>query len=678
MSSGNPFRRAPPPPSQSSRPPDEFSSQDQDDRPVTPPKDPKKAAKKKKKVVIMTLPHSPEEPPKHIPPRLSDGMRVGSPPPSTKQPASALTLDQLRQLKDEGHADTDSITSADSDLQEAIANTRKNSGTGVLPPPAVSFGVNRPIDKPAPYSDFGAQSEASGPAEGGAGEAGGKVGGGGGGGSTSRAPVNPFARTLQTQEAGYGLQKTQSEEDSKVEAEGGRRGRQTLDVDAFKNLLMTGSATPSPPTGQSPQPQQRRPETNDSASKEPNADSRQSMFDTQHEPNVPHPESPRTSFDDGQFHEPSSEDEDDDEEVEENEHSSILGPQSSRPVAEGPPRPPKHTHGRAYPQTVSFADFDTDLPPSAPKTPPANKEHQPAIPNQEPKRPSLSRHASDLNKPLPAPPQGDAIAEAASHSNEPQAQQNKRPPPPPPASRRQGQGTTPQGRARSTSNLSQNSSIHQADSETSSLRGAQGGKAAPPPPPSRRSHQQPATSHAASPAIETPPAAPSPGPAASAGEGKAIPPPPPRRSMHAATAAAGAVNRTPSNSSRSSIPRSESLSGSTSTATQPAEKAPPAPPPRRGGATKRNSMDGPPSALNNRRASGERRVSGQSLGSETSSLKQVGEGTEEENGLSEEGKVAPGSDPSSPPQPPERDILADMQAFQDEIEALRRAQQGGG
>ncbi|KAI7287658.1 hypothetical protein KC345_g372 [Hortaea werneckii] len=677
MSSGNPFRRAPPPPSQSSGPPDESSLQDQDDRPVTPPKDPKKAAKKKKKVVIMTPPHSPEEPPKHIPPRLSDGMRVGSPPPSTKQPASALTLDQLRQLKDEGHADTDSITSADSDLQEAIANTRKNSGTGVLPPPAVSFGVNRPIDKPAPYSDFGAQSEASGPAEGGAGGGGGKAGGGEGGGSTSRAPANPFARTLQTQEAGYGLQKTQSEEDSKVEGEGGRRGRQTLDVDAFKSLLMTGSATPSPPAGQSPQPQQRRPDTDESASKEPNADSRpSSMFDTQHEPNIPHPESPRTSFDDGQFHEPSSEDED--EQVEENEHSSILGPQSSRPVAEGPPRPPKHTHGRAYPQTVSFADFDTDLPPSAPRTPPASKEHQPAVPNQEPKRPSLSRHASDLNKPLPAPPQGDATTDAASNSSEPQAQQNKRPPPPPPASRRHGQGTTPQGRARSTSNLSQNSSIHQADSETSSLRGAEAGKTAPPPPPSRRSHQQPATSHTASPAIETPPAAPSPGPAASAGEGKAIPPPPPRRSMHAATAAAGAVNRTPSNSSRSSIPRSESLSGSTSIATQPAEKAPPAPPPRRGGATKRNSMDGPPNALNNRRASGERRVSGQSLGSETSSLKQVGEGTEEENGLSDEGKLAADSDPSSPPQPPERDILADMQAFQDEIEALRRAQQGGG
>ncbi|KAI6798569.1 hypothetical protein KC363_g5360 [Hortaea werneckii] len=675
MSSGNPFRRAPPPPSQSSGPSDESSLRDQDDRPVTPPKDPKKAAKKKKKVVIMTPPHSPEEPPKHIPPRLSDGMRVASPPPSTKQPASALTLDQLRQLKDEGHADTDSITSADSDLQEAIANTRKNSGTGVLPPPAVSFGVNRPIDKPAPYSDFGAQSETKGTAEGGSEESGGRAGGSGGGGATSGAPANPFARTLQTQEAGYGLQKTQSEEDRKVEAEGGRRGRQTLDVDAFKNLLMTGSATPSPPAGQSPQPQQRNPDINDSASKETNADSRPSMFDTQHETDVPHPESPRTSFDDGQFHEPSSEDED--EEVEENEHSSILGPQSSRPVAEGPPRPPKHTHGRAYPQTVSFADFDTDLPPSAPRTPPANKEHQPAVPNQGPKRPSLSRHASDLNKPLPAPPQGDATADAASHSNEQQAQQNKRPPPPPPASRRQGQGTTPQGRARSTSNLSQNSSIHQADSETSSLRGAESGKAVPPPPPSRRSHQQPATSHAASPAIETPPAAPSPGPAASAGEGKAVPPPPPRRSMHAATAAAGAVNRTPSNSSRSSIPRSESVSGSTSTANQPAEKAPPAPPPRRGGATKRNSMDGPPNALNNRRASGERRVSGQSLGSDTSSLKQVGEGTEE-NGLSEEGKVAPDSNPSSPPQPPERDILADMQAFQDEIEALRKAQHGGG
>ncbi|KAI7175422.1 hypothetical protein KC316_g9769 [Hortaea werneckii] len=614
MSSGNPFRRAPPPPSQGSNLPDESSLQDQDDRPVTPPKDPKKAAKKKKKVVIMTPPHSPEEPPKHLPPRLSDGMRTGSPPLSTKQPASALTLDQLRQLKDEGHTDTDSITSADSDLQEAIANTRKNSGTGVLPPPA-------------------------------------------------------------TQEAGYGLQKTQSEEDSRTEAEGGRRGRQTLDVDAFKNLLMTGSATPSPPAGPSPQPQQRSPDTNDSASKEMNTDSRPSMFDTQHESNVPHPESPRTSFDDGQSHDSSPEDED--EEVEENEHSSILGPQSSRPVAEGPPRPPKHTHGKAYPQTVSFADFDTDLPPSAPRAPPASKEHQPAVPNQEPKRPSLSRHTSDLNKPLPAPPQGDATTDAAGQSSEPQAQQNKRPPPPPPASRRQGQGATPQGRARSTSNLSQNSSVHQADSETSSLRGAESGKAAPPPPPSRRSHQQPATSHVASPAIETPSAASSPGPAASAGEGKAIPPPPPRRSMHAATAAAGAVNRTPSNSSRSSIPRSESLSVGTSATTQPAEKAPPAPPPRRGGATKRNRMDGPPNALNNRRASSERRVSGQSLGSETSSLRQVGEGTEE-NGLPEEGKVAPGSDPSSPPQPPERDILADMQAFQDEIEALRRAQQGGG
>ncbi|GAB1736207.1 hypothetical protein NU219Hw_g6880t1 [Hortaea werneckii] len=676
MSSGNPFRRAPPPPSQNSNLPDESSLRDQNDRPATPPKDPKKAAKKKKKVVIMTPPHSPEEPPKHIPPRLSDGMRTESPPPSTKQPASALTLDQLRQLKDEGHADTDSITSADSDLQEAIANTRKNSGTGVLPPPAVSFGVNRPIDKPAPYSDFGAQSEARDTAEGEGGEGGRKAGGGGGGSaSTSRAPANPFARTLQTQEAGYGLQKTQSEEDTRAEAEGGRRGRQTLDVDAFKNLLMTGSATPSPRAGQSPQPQQRSSDSNDSASKETNTDSRPSMFDTQHEPNVPHPESPRTSFDDGQFHEPSSEDED--EEVEDNEHSSILGPQASRPVAEGPPRPPKHTHGKAYPQTVSFADFDTDLPPSAPRTPPASKEQQPAVSNQEPKRPSLSRHTSDLNKPLPAPPQGDATTDAAGQTSEAQAQQNKRAPPPPPASRRQGQGATPQGRARSTSNLSQNSSIHQADSETSSLRGAEGGKAAPPPPPSRRSHQQPATSHAASPAIETPPAAPSPGPAASAGESKAIPPPPPRRSMHAATAAAGAVNRTPSNSSRSSIPRSESLSGSTPATTQPAEKAPPAPPPRRGGATKRNSMEGPPNALNNRRASSERRVSGQSLGSETSSLKQVGEGTEE-NGLSEDAKVAPESDPSSPPQPPERDILADMQAFQDEIDALRKAQQGSG
>ncbi|TKA32159.1 hypothetical protein B0A50_01407 [Salinomyces thailandicus] len=625
MSSGNPFRRPP----QSSRLPDEPSAtfqyeQQRGEEPYRPSTPPPPKSKKKKKVVIQTPPHSPEEPIPRIPPRrVSDG-RTGSPPPAAMAPATSVTKLQ----NEEG--DADSITSADSDLQEAFVNTRKNSGTGVLPPPAVSFGVNRPIDKPGTSSSFGSQ-------------AGARAGVGGG------APYNPFARTLETQEAAFGLQKP-TKEDEKVEDERGRQGRQTLDVDAFKNILMTGSATPSPPVGQSGgQGQQQKVGGQDtsSSSTDTSSISRQSMFDQPHE--VPHPESPRTSFDEHEHPRHSDSDDGDDEDT---EQSSLMGPAASRPVEEGPPRPPKHTHGRPFPQTVSFADFDTDLPPG-PRTLPVGAGEQLGSSGQGSERPSTPRSPSDLNKPLPPPPQRDTPEQHA-----------KRPAPPPPASRRPGQSATAQGRARSASNLSQGST-QQAGSDTSSIRGGDGtSKAAPPPPPSRRSQQ------AASPALETPPPAPSPSRTPS-DPMKTMPPPPPRRHSSKMALQSTTPRRSPSTSSKSSLPRGESFTNDlpgSSPGKTPAEKVPPAPPPRRGGGGgggKRSSMDGPPNALSNRRFSAERRTSGQSLGSETSSLRRVGE---------DEPAEPP---PTASPEASQRDVLADMQAFQDEIDALRRAQGGG-
>lgn len=466
------------------------------------------------------------------------------------------------------------------------------------------------------------------------------------------APYNPFARTLATSEAAFGLQRPPEEQAR--EGTGGvgngqraSAGRPALDVDAFKNILLTGSATPSPPTAQVRSAPQRPQDS--SSSTDTSSLSRQSIFDPMHDA---HPESPRTSFDD---HGRSDEDDGDDE------HSSLMGPISSRPVEEGPPAPPKNKHGRTYPQTVSFADFDETIPSALPtrlQTPPINTS-----------RPSTPRSPSDLNKPLPPPPaerrsednarpelsqQEDASAQPTAAEAEVPAEllQAKKPPPPPPASRRRAQPDTSQGRARSTSNLSQGST-----QQTDSTKGEQSLKPAPPPPPARRT--QAISSETPSPAIETPPSVPSPN--EQPAESKAMPPPPPRRNQAKIGTSA---NRTPSNASRTSLPRSDSFSASV----LPTSNAPPAPPPRRGAASKRNSIDGgPPNSLATRRpssAADNRRTSGQSFESERSvsltSLQQVAEPGENEEAVS-----------STNTEKPERDIIAEMAAFQAEIDALR-------
>jgi hypothetical protein len=124
-----------------------------------------------------------------------------------------------------------------------------------------------------------------------------------------------------------------------------------------------------------------------------------------------------------------------------------------------------------------------------------------------------------------------------------------------------------------------------------------------------------------SPAIETPPTT---EPSSPMSESKPMPPPP-RRNL---SKGSSSHIRSSSNASGHSIQRHES--GGT---------APPAPPPRRGAA----------------RESKIRRPSEHSLGSDTSSLRQVSESAND----------------GAPPKEPQRDIMADLAALQAEVDALR-------
>ena len=548
-------------------------------------------------MTIQTPPHSPEE----IPRKLSAG-RV-SPPPPPRSPESD---------------DSDSTAAADSDLDQADTNTRRNSGS--LPPPGVP------------------------------------------GASGTGAPNNPFAGTLASSEASFGLQRT-NERQTEADAQDGEgqpranTGRPVMDVDQFKNILMTGSAAPSPPVS-TPLPRVQ----DSSSSTDTSSVSRQSLFDPMLEI---HPESPRTSFD--QMESASGDDDDED---------SNLMTGTARLDDLAPPAPPKHTHGKSLgpkgPQTVSWADFDGSIPSSSVERQ-SNTQPASADRSVKTKPPMLERSRSDLNKPLPktpplspavfhhaagGKPETDAIAPRQTNPNVIRTEASpdqKKAPPPPPATRRAGHTGTSQVRARSTSNPTQEYTYEDETPSQSQPTETTPKAAAPPPPPSRKTRP---ISQTATPTMETPPDASSPSPANE--DPKAMPPPPPRRNP---SKTGSAVHRTSSNASRPNASRNEAAPTSSNS-------APPAPPPRRGTKPNRESMEGPTNsmswALNSRRLSGDdhRRGSTNSFDSERSTslsnLQHVAETGETSDDVT-----------STTEHPSSRDILADMSAFQAEIDALR-------
>ncbi|KAI4664908.1 uncharacterized protein J4E79_003207 [Alternaria viburni] len=188
--------------------------------------------------------------------------------------------------------------------------------------------------------------------------------------SPGNVPANPFSRTLASLEP-------QDKESEEERTNTGRpmlgNSRASLDVESFKNLLLTGKATPRPsgPPQQSMSASQpvAGAQFETSSSTDTSSVSRQSLFEPIQES---HADSPRTSVD-----------------MADSEEDESMGLVSE--VKKGkkkPPPAPKHRHGKLVtqrqPQTVSFESFAATEP-----TPP------PAIRRTD---------SSDTNKPLPPTP----------------------------------------------------------------------------------------------------------------------------------------------------------------------------------------------------------------------------------------------------------------------------------
>ncbi|KAI4711415.1 hypothetical protein J4E89_003980 [Alternaria sp. Ai002NY15] len=188
--------------------------------------------------------------------------------------------------------------------------------------------------------------------------------------SPGNVPANPFSRTLASLEP-------QDKESEEERTNTGRpmlgNSRASLDVESFKNLLLTGKATPRPsgPPQQSTSASQpvAGAQFETSSSTDTSSVSRQSLFEPIQES---HADSPRTSVD-----------------MADSEEDESMGLVSE--VKKGkkkPPPAPKHRHGKLVtqrqPQTVSFESFAATEP-----TPP------PAIRRTD---------SSDTNKPLPPTP----------------------------------------------------------------------------------------------------------------------------------------------------------------------------------------------------------------------------------------------------------------------------------
>ncbi|KAL1303329.1 hypothetical protein AAFC00_006730 [Neodothiora populina] len=484
-----------------------------------------------------------------------------------------------------------------------------------------------------------------------------------------QAPYNPFSRTLASIEGGYGMAASSATKDkaenpgplsSHGQNEPGKEGlaKPTMDVDSFTRMLMTGSTTASPapaspaPTSSAVVPSTLTVGTGTAASL---SDSQGSMFQQVHDI---HPESPRSPTEDSTS---------DVDNVESGDQASLMGnPQNKK----AKPPPPAHHRGkllsRQGPQTVSFADFDTSI--SVPSA-----QQSPSTSAVEPQNTRSSRSSSDVNKPLPLPPSSAGIHNGVDGAKDgmtalpPQPEppveidlQSKktRAPPPPPTSRRASHlfmGAIT-GRARSASQLSKSSVPDDldGDSDQMELSSTQPSNK-PPAPPSRRAansvssvDREPSVS--AAPHGSAEPAVPPPA-------GRAPPPPPSRQALRGTPA----LTRTPSTQSASSLGVRRISPSLAQTG------APPPPPPRRGDKrpsfdeARRPSNSSQRSSVELRRSSGAASHNGRT--SSISSLHYVPEG-----GSAHDDVV---TDTPTTLNANGKDILADLSAFQAEIDALR-------
>ncbi|RDI84104.1 hypothetical protein Vi05172_g5933 [Venturia inaequalis] len=192
-------------------------------------------------------------------------------------------------------------------------------------------------------------------------------------------PPNPFTRTLATIEEPWRSSPSQNHAYEEVESSqrNRRMPRASMDVNAFKNLLMTGKATVDVP------PRTKAPSitlADNSSSTDTSSISRQSPSEPPYEIGL---ETPRTSYE---------------QSISEIGDESTHLLQGSQKHDRARPLPPKHRYGKAVapqgPQIVSFADFNPSFKSSSPSSVPI------VFSSASPTSPTRT----DLNKPLPLPP----------------------------------------------------------------------------------------------------------------------------------------------------------------------------------------------------------------------------------------------------------------------------------
>jgi hypothetical protein len=457
----------------------------------------------------------------------------------------------------------------------------------------------------------------------------------------SVAPPNPFSRTLATMEEPLrGSIPHQHPLENKVPPTAEKRSmRASMDVDAFKKLLMTGKAPSSAPVVGAQQKHQSITLADNSSSTDTSSVSRHSLLDHVQEMAS---ETPRSSYE-------LSISEDDD-------RSGLLDRRKSVKVK---PPPPRHRHGKAVipkgPQIVSFSDFAPTISSASTKSLPITVSSPPSSP--------IQRRSSDLNKPLPAPPlRRPSSRDSASIEKDLASPRrslefastesldstiSKRVPPAPPLARRSSTLNPTGPRSRSNTQASATSQPEGesprayassiAESTTSSV------KMPPPPPPARRSgaahnHTNPMSPSSAEDGFQL-----------SRTSSLKSPLPPPSRNRSLST-----LSSPTANSSNMMSP-------------------PPRPPPRQH--SSRSSLEQAQiSPTGSRRTSGEQPRSSVDIERRASMTSIVREDpiTEEEGrDLDVTSTKQSDTAPSNPPPQQNKDVLAEMEAFQREIDALR-------
>ncbi|CAO2656161.1 Nn.00g049640.m01.CDS01 [Neocucurbitaria sp. VM-36] len=297
----------------------------------------------------------------------------------------------------------------------------------------------------------------------------------------SSAPANPFSKTLASLEPS---QTASGEDRTATERTTPGNNRTSLDVESFKNLLLTGKSTPrssvQPPTGNIVPTALSGSHFESSSSTDTSSISRQSLFEP---PQEVHAESPRTSY-----------------EMAESEEDEQMGLVSE--VKKGkkkPPPAPKHRHGKLVtprqPQVVSFDSFAATEPTSSPvmKTKDNSDTNKLLPPTPVVSPPPFHISTQDTTTYQPSPVQPRA-SEPLAPSEAPTPQ--KRTPPPVPLARRQSQlrssGTANRSRSNSSLTMSSQHSIEPVPSPVPSNQDPMvGAKSPPPPPPSRHGARLP-------------------------------------------------------------------------------------------------------------------------------------------------------------------------------------------